>query len=146
MTFAQPWVLIFLALIAVWAFIEWGPSNRRVVLAVKALTCALIFLALSEPSLTLFERQPAIALLGDGSASIPTDQRTGIREFADQASGVAGDAVCLPSKNPKPSPAGRISNALSEMALPPYQRTESPGLRFFPMGGRIPVPSNVRFT
>lgn len=93
MTVAQPWILIFLALTAVWAYSEWRRSNRRLGLAVKALTFGLIFLALSEPSLQLFERQPAVALLADGSASIPDEQRALQREFVNRATASAGDAV-----------------------------------------------------
>ncbi len=74
MTFERPWVLLFFALPAAWALIQWRASalvaQGRLRLILKALAVAAVIVALSEPRVESTESKLAVAALVDTSASI----------------------------------------------------------------------------
>ncbi len=70
MTFDHPWVLLLCLAPIVWAAWEWRSSARRPALILKAATLFCILLALSVPSMTVYQTKMAIAFLADTSASV----------------------------------------------------------------------------
>ena len=73
MIFERTWVL-FLALIPLlWAAYEWRRSERKLALALKALSFSTVLLAIAEPVLKTFETKTAVVVLADTSASITSD-------------------------------------------------------------------------
>jgi Ca-activated chloride channel homolog len=69
-SFDHPWVLLALLLPLGWAAWEWRETGRRLALALKAATFALIVLALSSPRIVVFESKVAVVVLADTSASV----------------------------------------------------------------------------
>ena len=73
MIFERTWVL-FLALIPLlWAAYEWRRSERKLALALKAVSFSVVLLAIAEPVLKTFETKTAVVVLADTSASISAD-------------------------------------------------------------------------
>lgn len=78
MTFERAWVLLFAWLPLAWAAWTWRGSSRRGALIMKAAAISAVLLALSEPTLTVYESKMAVAVLVDTSASIsPEDLEQG---------------------------------------------------------------------
>ncbi|HEY3740858.1 MAG TPA: VWA domain-containing protein [Bryobacteraceae bacterium] len=74
MIFERPWMLVLALLPLAWAAWEWRRADRRLALALKALTLALILAAVAEPVLRTYETKTAVVVLADTSASIsPAD-------------------------------------------------------------------------
>jgi len=74
MTFERPWMLLFALVPLAWASWQWGRSERKLALALKALSFAAVLLAIGEPVLKTFETKTAVVVLADTSASIsPAD-------------------------------------------------------------------------
>ena len=71
MTFAHTWILEIAWLPLAWMAFEWRRTSRRLGLALKAFSLAIILLALAEPRINLAETKVALAVLVDTSASIP---------------------------------------------------------------------------
>ena len=55
MTFEHPWALLLALLPIGWAAWEWRSSGRRQALLLKAATLLCILLALSVPSMTVYQ-------------------------------------------------------------------------------------------
>ncbi len=70
MTFDRAWVLFVAWLPLAWIVFEWGRTSRRVALVLKALSLAVILLALAGPRLKISETKVAVAVLVDTSASM----------------------------------------------------------------------------
>jgi len=70
MTFEHPWALLLALLPIGWAAWEWRSSARRQALLLKAATLLCILLALSVPSMTIYQTKVAVAFLADTSASV----------------------------------------------------------------------------
>ena len=70
MIFERAWVLLFLALPAVWFFFELRQTSRLAALIIKVIGLAAIIVALAEPVLTIPETKLAVAVLVDTSASV----------------------------------------------------------------------------
>ena len=70
MTFESAWVLTLLLLPALWLAWEWRRSYRRGALLLKAVSFALIVLALNQPRLRVFETKVALTALVDRSGSV----------------------------------------------------------------------------
>src|ERR1700685_2526937 len=71
MTFDHAWALLLAVLPVAWAAWEWRWSARRPALILKAATLFCILLALSVPSMTVYQTKVAVALLAYTSASVP---------------------------------------------------------------------------
>ncbi|MCB1020798.1 MAG: VWA domain-containing protein [Acidobacteria bacterium] len=96
MSFAHPWLLLLLALPVGWAAWEWNRTYRRTGLLIKAAVFALILLALSEPRWSTWERQAAVAVVTDESASVPQAQRDQERALVSEIRAAAGDNPVRP--------------------------------------------------
>jgi len=70
MTFDHPWALLLALIPIAWAGWEWRTSARRPALLLKAATFFCILLALSVPSMTVYQTKVAVAFLADTSASV----------------------------------------------------------------------------
>src|ERR1700685_2668575 len=70
MTFDHAWALLLAVLPVAWAAWEWRWSARRPALILKAATLFCILLALSVPSMTVYQTKVAVAFLADTSASV----------------------------------------------------------------------------
>jgi uncharacterized membrane protein len=90
MSFAHPWALLLLLLPVAWFAWEWRSSGRRLGLALKAGSFAAIALALSQPSLSVFESKVAVAMLADTSASISPHDLQRESAFADRLDSARG--------------------------------------------------------
>ncbi len=74
MNFDHPWVLMLAVLPIGWAAWEWRLSARKPALLLKAGTLLCILLALSVPSMVVYQSKVAVAILADTSASVtPAD-------------------------------------------------------------------------
>jgi uncharacterized membrane protein/uncharacterized protein YegL len=73
MTFERPWMLLLALVPLLWAAWEWRRSERKLALALKALSFAAVLLAIAEPVLRTFETKTAVVVLADTSASISAD-------------------------------------------------------------------------
>lgn len=74
MTFERTWVLLLALIPLAWAVYEWRRSDRKLALALKALSFSAVLLAIAEPVLKTFETKTAVIVLADTSASIsPAD-------------------------------------------------------------------------
>jgi len=82
-TFESPWLLTLLLLPALWAVWEWRQTYRRAALILKALSFALVILALCEPRLRVFETKVALTALIDQSGSINAEARQRVDEMVD---------------------------------------------------------------
>ena len=90
MNFDHPWALVLALLPIVWVVWEWRNSARRPALLLKAATFLCILLALSAPSMTIFQTKVAVAFLADTSSSVtPQDLKTE-SAFADKVEGSRG--------------------------------------------------------
>ncbi|HEX3743774.1 MAG TPA: VWA domain-containing protein [Bryobacteraceae bacterium] len=90
MTFDHPWALLLALLPIGWAAWEWRSSARRSALLLKAGTMLCILLALTVPTVTVYETRVAVAFLADTSASItPQDltRESGIADTFEKARG-----------------------------------------------------------
>ena len=81
MTFESAWVLTLLLLPAIWLAWEWRRSYRRGALLLKAVSFALIVLALSQPRLRVFETKVALTALVDRSGSVMEADATRTEEM-----------------------------------------------------------------
>ena len=72
MTFERGWVLLLALIPLMWAAWEWRRSERKLALALKALSFAAVLAAIAEPVLKTFETKTAVIVLADTSASIST--------------------------------------------------------------------------
>ena len=70
MNFDHPWALLLALAPLVWLAFEWRTSARRPALLLKAGTFFCILLALSAPSMTIYQTKVAVAFLADTSASV----------------------------------------------------------------------------
>src|SRR4051812_38751207 len=73
MTFERAWVVLIAFLPLLWAAWEWRRSQRKLALALKALSFFAVLLAIAEPILKTFETKTAVVVLADTSASISAD-------------------------------------------------------------------------
>ena len=90
MSFVHPWVLLLLLLPVAWAFFEWPRTERRIGLALKALTMALVLCALAIPSVTISSRKMALGVLVDTSASVSAADLKHASQIAEQLDGERG--------------------------------------------------------
>lgn len=93
MTVASNWLLAVALVPLAWAAWEWRSSRRRIALLLKAISFAVILLALAEPRWQSFEQRSGVAVLVDASASIPAEQRALGQQFADRVQAAAADSV-----------------------------------------------------
>ncbi len=70
MSFDRAWVLLFALMPLVWLALNWRRTERRLGLALKALSLVAILLALAEPHLNTFETKVGAVVLVDTSASV----------------------------------------------------------------------------
>ena len=70
MIFERAWVLLLAVIPLIWASWEWKRSDRKLALALKALSFAAVLVAIAEPVLKTFETKTAVVVLADTSASI----------------------------------------------------------------------------
>jgi uncharacterized protein YegL len=70
MTFDHPWAFLLALPPIAWAAWEWRLSARRAALLLKAGTLFCVLLALSVPSMTVYQTKVAVAFLADTSASV----------------------------------------------------------------------------
>ena len=73
MIFERSWVLALALIPILWAVYEWRRSERKLALALKALSFSAVLLAIAEPVLKTFETKTAVVVLADTSASISPD-------------------------------------------------------------------------
>jgi Ca-activated chloride channel family protein len=74
MSFDHTWVLMLAWLPLAWAAFEWRRAQRKLALALKAVTLVLILLALAQPRLNISTTRVALGVLVDTSASVsPAD-------------------------------------------------------------------------
>src|SRR5437870_4631596 len=73
MTFERAWMLLLALIPLIWAVWEWKRSDRKLALALKALSFTAVLLAISEPVLKTFETKTAVIVLADTSASISAE-------------------------------------------------------------------------
>src|SRR6185369_5517832 len=90
MTFDRSWVLMLLWLPAAWMLFEWRRTSRKLGLTLKALSLAVILLALSEPRMILQETKVALAVLVDTSASSSPSDLERASQLARTMSGAQG--------------------------------------------------------
>ncbi len=111
MTFERPWILLLLALPAVWAVWQWPRCGRRPGLVLKALALALLLLALAEPTLSVWETKMAVAVLVDTSASLSADDLAAASRIAEQIERFRGRHLVrtmpFAAKVRRPTPAER---------------------------------------
>src|ERR1022692_2236948 len=84
MTFEHPWALLLALLPIGWAAWEWRSSGRRHALLLKAATLLCILLALSVPSMTVYQTKVAVAFLADTSASVTAEDLKRESALADK--------------------------------------------------------------
>jgi uncharacterized membrane protein/uncharacterized protein YegL len=73
MTFERPWMALAAILPFVWLAWEWRRTNRKLGLALKALSLAAVLFAISEPRLSFTESKVALAVMVDTSASVSAE-------------------------------------------------------------------------
>ena len=73
MTFHYPLLLLVALLPAMWVFMVWKSTARRLTLVLKALSFAAVLLALAEPTLTLPQSKVGAVILVDTSKSVTQD-------------------------------------------------------------------------
>jgi Ca-activated chloride channel family protein len=93
MSFERAWVLAIAWVPLAWAYFEWPRTTRRVPLALKAVTFALILLALSMPRLAISTTRVALGVLVDTSASISQADLDRASRLAAELSGARGSNV-----------------------------------------------------
>ena len=94
MSFERSWILGLAWIPLAWGYYEWNRTLRKLPLALKAVTFALIMLALAMPRLGVSTRRLAVGVLVDTSASVTAPD---LRRASDIASGLnsakGGNAV-----------------------------------------------------
>ena len=90
MSFAHPWVLLALLLPLGWAAREWRDTGRHLALSLKTAVFVCIILALSGPSLVVFETKVAVAVLADTSASVSPEDLARESKIAAQVESARG--------------------------------------------------------
>ena len=93
MIFERSWVLALALIPILWAVYEWRRSERKLALALKALSFSAVLLAIAEPVLKTFETKTAVVVLADTSASISPDDLKKESEYLNAMQSAKGRNV-----------------------------------------------------
>jgi Ca-activated chloride channel homolog len=89
-SFERAWVLLIAWVPLAWGYYELRRTNRRIPLALKAITLTLILFALSQPRMTISTSRLAVGVLVDTSASVSDSDLQRASKIASELNSARG--------------------------------------------------------